>query len=618
MRQPDDFDAFYKDARERLLAQTYAMTGDLGASRRAVRDAFVVAWHRWRKLSRLEQPEDVVRPHAWRLAQRNHTARVWHREKDLTPEVRATLDALGKLPVAQRRALVLTQLAAVSMPQMAREVGLPAERAERELQAGSAALALALDVETLALRSVFEQLAASVEGRGRWPRATIVRRSGAARRRAHTAVGVLGAVAVLVVSGSLVTDSDGVRPSLDEAANRVPLNAPGPRKAIEPVQVTLPESTLLGPGELTASYSGRRWTQLRTGDNSSGNGMALPCQQERYADPRGKATLVRVLEGAGQDGRATATQLTEASAGPRASRRAFRTTATWFAGCTETRVQLLGTRTPDEVGDESVLFVLRRWQAPVTTYVVGVARTGDYTTSTAVRFPGAATPDREAAAALLAGAVSRLCALPGAGACADPEPEVVDRDPLPTGQRPALLSEIDLPPVTGVTQPWVGTEPARPTSNAAATGCDQTTFTGSFDGARFSRGSTRTFLVPEADLPQEFGLTETVAALPLPQAQGLVEQVRERLGSCAERDLNTEVEELVREDARGYSLTAWRLDVKVTDQRSVVFFMAFLRTRTGVAQLGFVPAAGADLPDGAFLALAERARARLAQLPAPS
>jgi hypothetical protein len=620
MRQPDDFDAFYKDARDRLLAQTYAMTGDLGASRRAVREAYVVGWHRWRKLSRHEQPEDVVRPHAWRLAQRNHTARVWRREKDISPEVRATLDALGKLSVSQRRALVLTQLASVSMPQMAREVGLPPERAERELQTGAAALALSLDVETVALRSVFEQLGASVEGRGRWPRASIVRRSGAARRRTHTAFGVLVAVAALAASGSLVTDTNGVRPALDDAVNRVPLSAAGQRGSVQPVVVTLPESTLVVADDLGVTYPGRTWSTVRTGDNSVGNGMAVPCQRERYADPRGKAALVRTLAGAARGDTARplqVTQVTEASASTPSARRAFRTTAAWFAGCLDQRFQLLGTRTPAAVGDESVQLVLRRWEAPVMTYVVGVARTGDYTTTTVVQIPGADIPDRGAAATLLASAVARLCTLPDAGACARPRPEVVDRDPLPTGRRPALLSEVDLPPATGVDRPWVGTEPGRPVDNAAATGCDQTSFIGRFNGARFTRAATRTFLVPEADLPQEFGITETVGSLPAQQAQALVDQVRDRLGSCARRDLNTQVQELEREDARGSSLTAWRLDVKVTDDRSVVFFMAFLRTRTGVAQLGFVPAAGADLPQGAFIALAQRARARLGQLPTP-
>ncbi len=189
MKDPEQFDAFYKDARERLLVQTYALTGDLAASRRAVRDAFIVAWHHWRKHSRHDDPETLVRPHAWRLAQRNHTARMWHRDKDISPEVKTILDGLGKLSHDQRRTLVLTQLAAVSMPQMAREVGLPLEVAERELQAAATQLAMAIDMPTHALRTAFETIAASVADTVRWPRATIIRRAGAARRRTHTTIG---------------------------------------------------------------------------------------------------------------------------------------------------------------------------------------------------------------------------------------------------------------------------------------------------------------------------------------------------------------------------------------------------------------------------------------------
>ena len=73
MQGPDEFDAFYKDARERLLMQTYALTGDLPAARSAVRDAFVAAWHHWRKVSRRPDPESWVRPQAWAHAQRRHT-----------------------------------------------------------------------------------------------------------------------------------------------------------------------------------------------------------------------------------------------------------------------------------------------------------------------------------------------------------------------------------------------------------------------------------------------------------------------------------------------------------------------------------------------------------------
>ena len=138
MQPADEFDDFYKSTRTSLLQQTFALTGDLPASRSAVRDAFVAAWHHWRKVSRLEDPEAWVRPLAWRHAQRRHSARIFHRDRKLDPEIRATLDALAKLPITQRKVLLLTHLADVSMADMAREVGLPLHDAETRLQLATA------------------------------------------------------------------------------------------------------------------------------------------------------------------------------------------------------------------------------------------------------------------------------------------------------------------------------------------------------------------------------------------------------------------------------------------------------------------------------------------------
>ena len=77
---------------------------------RAVRDSFVVTWHHWRKVSRLADAESWVRPHAWAQAQRRHTARIWHRDRNLDPEAARTLESLGKLSVGQRKALLLETL----------------------------------------------------------------------------------------------------------------------------------------------------------------------------------------------------------------------------------------------------------------------------------------------------------------------------------------------------------------------------------------------------------------------------------------------------------------------------------------------------------------------------
>ncbi len=116
------------------------------------------------------------------------------------------------------------------------------------------------------------------------------------------------------------------------------------------------------------------------------------------------------------------------------------------------------TRAVDGVGDEAMLVVLRTWDAPGTVVVAGVARTGQITTSTVSRSPVGKEPSLEDSAELLAAAVDDLCTEPDGGACATvPRLRVVP--PVPVAPVPAMLAEVDLPPVTGVTKPWVGTEP---------------------------------------------------------------------------------------------------------------------------------------------------------------
>jgi DNA-directed RNA polymerase specialized sigma24 family protein len=615
MRDPDLFDSFYKDARERLLLQTYALTGDLAAARAAVHHAFVVAWHHWRKVSALDDPEESVRPDAWRHAQRRHTARLWHRDKDIDPEVTETLDALAKLTITQRRALLLTQLAAVTMPQMAREIGLPLEDAERELQTAVSQFSLTREVPAAAVRSSFEPLAAVVAD-SRWPRGSIIRRAGSARRRTHTTVGVVAALAGVVLTGWVVTDAAGVRPSLDRAIHSAVTPDPEPAADAAPVSLTPP--VLASVADVAASVGGRGWTAT-TDDNSAGNGLVVPCQQDRYADPVGIAALAREFSPGGARGpRRSAVQTAELSRSTRAARRTFTTTLGWYAGCTVERTQLISTRRVPAVGDQAMLLVLRAYDRPLTTITVGVARTGRFTTTTATLVGDDARPDVKGNTRLLASAVSALCELPEAGECAGKGRARLVA-PLPVGKVPAMLTEIDLPPVSGVDKPWVGTKPSRATTNLAATRCDQASFRGRFQDAPFAANLTRTFLIPEADLPAEFGLTETVASLPERRARAFVEQVRQRLASCEADDsgLGTEVDQVASSADGRTSLTAWQVTVQVSDERSVRYTMAIMRRGTAVAQLSFVPAPKVEMPDGAFVDLAYRALDRLVEMPRP-
>lgn len=607
----DSFEAFYKDVRSGLLVQTYALTGDLQASQKAVRDAMVVAWHHWRKVSRLEDREDYVRPLAWSRALRRSQARWWGRMKGLDPEVAATLDALAKLPVTQRRVLLLSHLTSLPLEGISREVGISRATTERALQTATAQFAVNRDVESTGIRPVLEVLRTQID-EVRWPRPSIITRAGAARRRSHTTFGAAVAVAAVAVSGSVVTDAAGVRPTL-VGKGMLEGVQPSPPETSRPdpeIPQLTPESLLTA--SLVGSALTGTWTQGKTSGNTEGDGLVFACQGGRYADPAGLAALVRTFKPEDAEDLSTAGQSVEVSADEEAGRTTYRTTADWYAGCVSPRMQLLSTHRVKGVGDEALLFVLRDWNDPTRAQVVGVARTGAVTTTTSLTRAGARDPDTEPSAALLASAVDGLCGLPGGGTCAE-DPRLKAVPPLATGASPALLSEVDLPPVTKVTKPWVGTPPDTAETNLAATRCDESDFSG--DG--FSRGETRSFLVPGANLPPEFGLTQTVGALPRNEAETFIAGVRRKLTSCPDRDLATQVDEVETTNGGDRELTVWRLTVEVSDKRSVTYLMGILRNGTAVSQLTFVPADGVVMGGEPFIALALRAQDRLARLGRP-
>lgn len=609
MKDPDEFDQFYKDVRGRLLLLTYCLTGDLPSSRAAVRDAFVATWHHWRKVSRLEDPEAWARVRACAHAQRRHTAKLWHREKDLADEVRATLDALGKLPLAQRRVLLLTQLTPASMAEISREVGLPRADTERELQTATAQFALAREVPTTSIRTVLEQVGAHLEG-GQWPRATIVRRAGAARRRTHTVIGVAATVAALAVTGTLVSDTTGVRPTL--TGDRVEASEPSASPTPEPVE--LPETALLEAEQVTRSTPGLAWTTMRTHDNTGGDGLAMACQDARYADARGTAALVRDFapQPSARAARTEVVQSAQVSRSEQRAQRGYDITSSWFAACDDERALVVDTRPVTGTGDDARLFVIRTFQGKGSTLVAGVARTGLFTTTTFSRFPVGEQPPLARSARLLGAAVDRLCELEGAGGCA-PAPQVGETELVPAASVPGMLAEVDLPAVTGVREPWVGTEPRMARTNAAATGCDTT----DFSKKPMTNNVTRTFLIPDADLPVRFGLTETVGSLPEKKAAAFVDDIRDDLARCSDKVFGTEVSPIEQLDTKRQDLAIWRVTTEISDDETVDYLMGVVRDGTSIAQVGFVPAPGAEFAPGDFQWVVERALARLGAMPRP-
>jgi len=605
-RDTEDFETFYKDVRSRLLLQTWALTGDLTAGRKAVQDALAIGWHHWRKIGRrsFAEREDWIRPVAWRHALRRHSVPHLHRSKENgDEEIQATLDALAHLPLEQRKVFLLAHLSTVDEQTLSREVGITHARAEQALHAATRDFNLARSVTPIPVETAFASMSAEVEA-VRWPRATILTRAGSARRRTHTGVGLGLAVAAFVGSGFAVTDAAGDRPSLDDLSLHHRTDA-----SLRPAAYALNASTLLDPDQVDAALGGD-WTTTLTSDDVS-SAVALPCQNGVLADPHPRAALGRSFMSAKKT--VTSAQTTVASTSTAAAQAAYTRALGWYGGCRDSRVQLLQTQRVSGIGDQASVLLLRSWTDPTRTVAVGVARTGILTTAVAGTIPVGKKDDPAVAGAttLLGDAVQQLCRLPGAGSCTT-KPAAAVASPPPYGADPAMVNEADLPPVAGIDQPWVGTAPTAATTNVAATRCDDASFT----GPGITHARTRSFVIPTAKgLAPQFGLTETIGSFGRQKAaSAFVDDIRHKLASCSRTDLGSHVTSLKTTAADHADLTAWRVRVETSKTDSVVYLMAIVRNGTSVAQVGFVPSAKVTMTDADFTALAQRAAERLSYL----
>lgn len=600
------FDAFYQSTRRTLLHQVFALTGDLPAASTAVRDAYVAAWHHWRKVSRLPDPSAWVRPWAWEHAQRRHTARIWHRTKGISEEHKRTLDALAKLSTPQRRVILLTDLAGIPLTEAARELSMTRLTAAEHLAAGRTRLGGHLGLEPSAVGDPVLALGDELGGTV-LPRASSIRRAGQRRSRIRTVVGVTAAVAVVVGSGAFAYDKGepvaaAQRPRLIRPTEgaRVPV-------ALETGAPTADQ--LLDTDQIRRLGMRQQWREDSTGDNTSGDGINAVCQPDRFADPDGLAALVRTFSTKKGPAR-SAVQMVEVSKSAKQARQTFRTTVQWYADCRVARLQVLNAYEVNRLGDEASVLMLRVWKRPVRTYSVAVARVGSITTSTIGTTVGAAPPPPGEIVQSLADSVAMLCPSTPSQVCAT-SPRRRPAPPPPSGEGRGMLAVPDLPPVGRILRPWVGTKPTRAPGNPSTTTCVQA----DFGATRSSR--TRTFLIPQARLPARFGLSETYGVFRDDRAaRAFLAQVRSRVSTCADRDLATKVSSPVRQgtEAGRRDLSSWMLTTEISAQESVRFRVGFVRVGNRVAQISFVPTPSDDISPRAFLALLNRAGDRLLEL----
>ncbi|WP_323373587.1 SigE family RNA polymerase sigma factor [Plantactinospora alkalitolerans] len=148
------FDEFYHAHYRSLTVQLAAYSGDLGQAQDLVQEAFCRAFARWSRICRYDDPLAWVRRVAWNLAtsrwRRLRTAQLFlarQREEHApgpSPDRVALTAALAGLPANQRRAVVLHYLADLTVPEVARQEGVPEGTVKSWLHRARAALAAQL------------------------------------------------------------------------------------------------------------------------------------------------------------------------------------------------------------------------------------------------------------------------------------------------------------------------------------------------------------------------------------------------------------------------------------------------------------------------------------------
>jgi RNA polymerase sigma factor (sigma-70 family) len=126
------FESFYTGTSSRLLRYAYGLTGDMAEAQDFTQEAYARAWQRWRRLQQYENPESWLRLVVSRLAVDRlrwlgvRRAKVQRGAQVVLPpneEMLTLIAALKRLPMPQRKALVLHYFLDLPVAEIAAETG---------------------------------------------------------------------------------------------------------------------------------------------------------------------------------------------------------------------------------------------------------------------------------------------------------------------------------------------------------------------------------------------------------------------------------------------------------------------------------------------------------------
>lgn len=607
MSRADEYGAFSRESRARLVHQVYAYVGDPEVARRAVEDALVSARHHWRKLQASPDRDAWLRARAFEATGRaqNRSRQPWYvSAKRTSDDNRPLLAALSRLTPMDRRLVIVRYLAGLDIPDAGREVGLSEDAAEASLRASAAAFERrGLDASPAAIAARLDRLRGDlhdepVDPGGSWGRES------SGRRSTYLVLAALAVVGIAVGAAALTAD----RPDGQQGTPSQP--AP---EASAPAPPEDPFSTrsLTSAASLRTLDRQESWVVGETSTDFGQNRAVDDCLAATAVEPGLRHSWTRDFTTAVGDDPARATEALTVADSAAGAGQVYTVLVDAFASCQSGHDQVAAYRTIERLGDEASVFTLRFVEGTdVGDKQVAIARSGNTVVTWIVRGSSRHPMTPTTASKLTGLSISAMCD-DSSGACAKPPYRLEETRPPPVGSAPGFLATVDLPVFPPVRQPWVATDPARVKDNPAATACDR---------ADFSRGgaegvSARSYVIPDAtQLGPVFGVSETIGGFPSSAAaKRFTVGVIRAVDACPDRQANLSVlrsDDLRQGPVRG---RVWQIEVATSANKSFVFRVALLLVDETVAEVTFTPTGDFDVDHERYVALATRAAQRLKQ-----
>ncbi|TDW15393.1 hypothetical protein [Kribbella kalugense] len=334
------------------------------------------------------------------------------------------------------------------------------------------------------------------------------------------------------------------------------------------------------------------WAVTNTADGDAAPDTAFVCQAQRFADPSGLRTWVRNFTNATT--KDTAVQYVEVSSDKTTAAKTYTSVVHWLSQCTAAQTRLSSGYVTTGVGERGVIAVFGMVPGSKTKYkTVAVTLAGQATVVVEHDTLSATPPKPDAVLATANVAAKKICAQ--SGGCGTGA-AVAKPALLPNVDAPGFMASVDLPLLDEINKPWVSAPAAKGNSNGSG-GCEKI----DLKKAKATKFGTVTYVTPEAKVPTEFGLDDTVAKFATPTAAAnFVSQIRKNVDACEKNVSNASVQSTGTIQTSTIKGKSWKATYDSGDGKKFAYRIGIAGSGDRAVYVLFPVLKGLDISDTSF------------------